>query len=102
LQEVPQLQAGVLANFDRFVDLLFTDRDLRRLLQRIDVRPVANNLDLAKYIKDQARTSYAQVARAVTRAPQVNLTDEIPETLFFWTLKDTLYRLSQEVVLKAL
>jgi hypothetical protein len=102
LQEVPQLQAGVLANFDRYIDIVFADRDLRRLLQRIDVRPVANNLDLAKFLKDQARTSYAQVARTVTRAPQVNLTDEIPETLFFWTLKDTLYRLSQEVVVKGL
>jgi Tubulin like len=105
LQEVPQLQAGVLANFDQFVDIVFGDRDLRRLLQRIDVRPVANQVDLAKFLKDQARTSFAQVAHNLIRANptnQVNLTDEIPETLFFWTLKDTLYRFSQEVVKRGL
>ena len=105
LQEIPQLQTGVLDNFDRFIDIVFGDRDLRRLLLKIDVRPVATGFELAQYFKDQARTSFAQVARNLTRPVppnQVNLTDEIPETLFFWTLKDTLYRFSQEVVKRGL
>jgi hypothetical protein len=81
------LKEKVLANLDDFLNILLKDKDIRNYLN--------SNFDLTfdgkevGRIKDLASVSFDQMHFTFDDS-QI----EIPESMFFWTLKETLYRIS--------
>jgi hypothetical protein len=88
--ETMKLREKVLKNFEKFLSDLTEDRDIYNYLN--NNYDISFSDELIERIKDEIEDSFNAVYNTVNN----DVKKEIPETMFFWTLKDTLYRVSSQ------
>lgn len=92
LKDIPSKSEAVLKNFAGFLDIIFDDREVKNLLADIGINMTAEDkaflLEKAKFSIDEM--NYRLVSKQGADAG-------IPETMFFWCLKDTLYKFSKKL-----
>ncbi|WP_025763907.1 hypothetical protein [Dyadobacter tibetensis] len=96
------LNIAVLENLNDFLDKTLGNKEITKYLQEFKINGSKQALDLMKWQlnihEDEGfiYDSYKKVLEDLHRQDEEN---EIPESLFFFALKDALYRLSKHIVL---
>ena len=94
MDKIDEVEAAVRDNFNRFLNCM-EDRRLRNFLSNeLDMK--INTADVIRELREHTEESFQEM-KAVTRDGSGD-DEEVPETLFFWFLKDALYEFSKDLV----
>lgn len=90
LGEAISIMPRVLENFAKFLDIMFDDREIKNFLAEIGIKLRSEDKD---FLKEKAELGFEEMSH---RLQQKQGNDaSVPETMFFWCLKDTLYKYSK-------
>ena len=86
------LQRKVEENVLEFLNVLFMDRDVVRFLKDFEI---SLTTEIHAALKKDISLNFNKMANDLRHSAKEN--DDLPETMFFWGLKNSLYRLSREL-----
>lgn len=92
LADTDTLMPKVLENFYKFLDIMFDDREVKSFLGEIGLKFKPEDKD---FLKEKAELSFEEMAHRLKSKQGGD--NNIPETMFFWCLKDTLYKFSRSL-----
>jgi len=84
------LKSKVISNYHNFLNILTTDKDILNHLNQCF--SISFDKEQMKLMNDMGEASFEQMYGRFN--DPALLDNEIPESMFFWTLKETLYRAS--------
>lgn len=84
------IKKNVLENFNHFIDILSSNEEIAKALSEFGISFCEKFVD---ELKRQAELSYDQVLQSQCGNPD----DLIPETLFFWPLKQSIYEMTKKL-----
>ena len=94
MDKIDAVEGAVRENFNRFLSCM-EDRRLRNFLSNeLDMK--INTAEVIRELREHTQESFDEM-KAVTRDGSGS-DEEVPETLFFWFLKDALYEFSKDLV----
>lgn len=92
LGESGEMISRVLDNFDKFLDVMFNDREIKGFMEEIGLKLRAED---RAFLREKAELSFEEMSHRL-RAKQGD-ESSVPESMFFWCLKDTLYKYSKKL-----
>lgn len=90
--ETDSLMPRVLENFKKFIEIIFDDREVKNFLYEIELTFKPEDKE---YILEQGMLSFEEMSHLLKEKQTGD--DRIPETMFFWCLKGTLYKWSRRL-----
>lgn len=92
LSDSMTLGSRVMENFSKFIEIMFEDRDVKNFLSEIGIRLTPED---KAFLLEKAELSLEEMShRLITKQ---GADGGIPESMFFWCLKDTLYKFSRKL-----
>lgn len=94
------LNIAVLNNLNNFLDITLTDRDIINFLRAFKITNIKEALMELKWDNDiynGAGYIYDSYKRVLQKLHKQDKDNQLPESLFFFALKDALYRLSKSI-----
>jgi hypothetical protein len=92
MTDTESLMPRVLENFKKFIDILFDDREVKNFLYEIELTFKPEDKE---YLLEQGELSFEEMSHLLKEKQTGD--DRIPETMFFWCLKGTLYKWSRRL-----
>jgi hypothetical protein len=92
MNDTETLMPRVMENFKKFIDILFDDREVKNFLYEIELTFKPED---KAFLLEQGELSFEEMSHLL-REKQTG-DDRIPETMFFWCLKGTLYKWSRKL-----
>lgn len=98
-----KLNISVLSNLNLFLDKTLNNKGISDFLGDFKVKNTQEAFEILKWNRDIFNGEglvYDSFKKVLTDLKKLDKTSELPESLFFFALKDSLYRLSKEIVKK--
>lgn len=92
LGDAPTYMQRVLDNYNRFLDIVFDEREVKNFLADLGIKLRPEHKE---FLKEKGRFSFEEMSHRLS-TKQGNDAN-IPESMFFWCLKDALYKYSKEL-----
>jgi hypothetical protein len=90
LGETLTVMPRILENFSKFLDIMFEDREIKNFLAEIGIKFRPED---KAFLLEKAELSFEEMSHRL-QGKQGNDAG-VPESMFFWCLKDTLYKFSK-------
>lgn len=94
------LNVAILNNINRFLEITLKNKEIARFLKEYKINSVQQTYDLMVWDRKEVNGSgfvYDSYKKVLKNLHLLDSNDELPESMFFYAFKDSLYRLSNEI-----